>query len=235
MKMSNENTQIIKALLKVQEEIQNPKKTEENPYYKSKYAPLDQILNEVRVLLSKHGLVMIQDTGGDDEGNVVVSTTLLHESGGWIQTSPLIVKPTARKASATPQEMGSAITYARRYQLMSLLGIVGEDEDDDGERASHPRASQGKAGRPHPQRPSPPPKPAPATARRKHGGVKLGVLSEEDFSDDKELKALIMLTRAEKGEATLQNVLMALDELHADGRVTEEEYMNMKKKLGVKT
>jgi len=233
MKMSNENTQIIKALLHVQEEIQNPKKTEENPYYKSKYAPLDQILNEVRVLLSKHGLVMIQDTGGDDEGNVVVSTTLLHESGGWIQTSPLIVKPTARKASATPQEMGSAITYARRYQLMSLLGIAGEDEDDDGERASHPRAlQQGREGRPH--RPSPTSTPAPKPASRKHGGVKLGVLRPERFKE-KEIQALIKLTKAEKGESTLQNVLMKLDELHADGRVTEEEYMNMREKLGVKT
>lgn len=232
MKMSNENTQIIKALLKVQEEIKNPKKTEENPSYKSKYAPLDQILNEVRVLLSKHGLVMIQDTGGDDEGNVVVSTTLLHESGGWIQTSPLIVKPTARKASATPQEMGSAITYARRYQLMSLLGIAGEDEDDDGERASHPRAlQQGREGRPHPQRPSPPPKPAPATARRKQGGVKLGVLRPERFKDT-EIQALIKLTRAEKGEATLQNVLQKLDELHEDGRVTEESYMRIKNEIG---
>lgn len=233
MKMSNENTNIIKALLEVQREIQNPKKTETNPYYKSKYAPLDKILNETRQLLTRHGLVLLQDTGADEDGRVVITTTLLHESGGWIQTSPLIVKPTARKASATPQEMGSAITYARRYQLMSLLGIAGEDEDDDGERASHPRAlQQGREGRPH--RPSPTSTPAPKPASRKHEGVKLGVLRPERFKE-KEIQALIKLTKAEKGESTLQNVLMKLDELHADGRVTEEEYMNMKEKLGVKT
>ena len=167
MKMSNENTQIIKALLHVQEEIQNPKKTEENPYYKSKYAPLDQILNEVRVLLSKHGLVMIQDTGGDDEGNVVVSTTLLHESGGWIQTSPRS-ETTARKASATPQEMGSAITYARRYQLMSLLGIAGKMRMMMVRGpATQGHCSRSREGRPH--RPSPTSTPAPNLHRGNMG------------------------------------------------------------------
>lgn len=64
-----------------------------------------------------------------------------------------------------------------------------------------------------------------------HKPMKLGVLSEEDFSDDKELKALIMLTRARRGEATRTNVLEELDNIYTEGRITESDYLRIKEKL----
>src|SRR5690625_4310273 len=113
------------ALAKFQAEVKNPKNTADNPFYKSKYAPLQDVLNEVRPLLSKHGLSVIQSPSGDGE-NISVTTLLLHESGEWIEFDPLVLK--AEKI--TPQGAGIAVTYGRRYSLSAVLGISSEDDDD---------------------------------------------------------------------------------------------------------
>lgn len=113
------------ALSKFQSEVENPKNTADNPFYKSKYAPLQDVLNTVRPLLSKHGLSVIQSPAGDGE-SVSIMTMLLHESGEWIEFDPIVLK--AEKM--TPQGAGSAITYGRRYALSAVLGISSEDDDD---------------------------------------------------------------------------------------------------------
>jgi hypothetical protein len=113
------------ALIKFQAEVQNPKNTADNPFYKSKYAPLNEILNEVRPLLSKHGLGVIQSPSGDGE-KITINTMLVHESGEWIEFDPLTLK--AEKI--TPQGAGVAITYGRRYSLSSVTGIASEPDDD---------------------------------------------------------------------------------------------------------
>lgn len=113
------------ALSKFQGEIKNPGNTAENPYFKSKYAPLNDVLNLVRPILSKNGLSVVQAPSGDGE-SIVVTTTLLHESGEWIEFNPLVLKTD----KATAQGTGSAITYARRYAISAILGISSEDDDD---------------------------------------------------------------------------------------------------------
>ena len=113
------------ALSKFQSEVENPKNTADNPFYHSKYAPLQDVLNTVRPLLSKHGLSVIQSPAGDGQ-SVSITTMLLHESGEWIEFEPLVLK--AEKI--TPQGAGSAITYGRRYALSAVLGISSEDDDD---------------------------------------------------------------------------------------------------------
>lgn len=116
------------ALVKFQAEVQNPKNTADNPFYKSKYAPLNEVLAEVRPLLSKHGLGVIQSPSGDGE-TITINTMLVHESGEWMEFDPLTLK--AEKI--TPQGAGVAITYGRRYSFSSITGIASED-DDDGNR-----------------------------------------------------------------------------------------------------
>lgn len=118
------------SLAKFQEKVKNPANTAKNPFFKSKYAPLDEVLNTVRPILSECGLSIIQAPSGDGE-YITVTTLLLHESGEWIEPEPLTLK--ADKATA--QGAGSAITYARRYSLSAILGISSED-DDDGNYAS---------------------------------------------------------------------------------------------------
>lgn len=130
MQKSESIKNIAKALAQFQAEVKNPANTETNPFFKSKYAPLNDILNLVRPLLSKHGLSVLQSPSGDGQ-NVTVTTLITHESGEWIESDPLTLK--ADKATA--QGAGSAITYARRYALSAMLGISSED-DDDGNFAS---------------------------------------------------------------------------------------------------
>lgn len=113
------------ALSKFQSEVENPKNTADNPFYRSKYAPLQDVLNTVRPLLSKHGLSVVQSPAGDGE-LISITTLLLHESGEWIEFDPLVLK--AEKV--TPQGAGSMITYGRRYALSAVLGISSEDDDD---------------------------------------------------------------------------------------------------------
>jgi len=126
---------IIEALLKVQEQIQNPRTTKTNPFTKSKYASLPDILNQVRPLLTDQGILLLQNAGTDTNGNLFVQTRLLYNGDKGqetIETDRLVLHPDTGKMKSNIQGIGSAITYGRRYQLMTLLGIAGEGEDDDG-------------------------------------------------------------------------------------------------------
>ena len=130
MNKSESIKELSTALAKFQGEVKNPTNTAQNPFYKSSYAPLNDVLNLVRPILSKNGLSVVQAPSGDGE-SIIVTTTLLHNSGEYIEFPPLVLK--ADKATA--QGAGSAITYARRYALSAILGISSED-DDDGNHAT---------------------------------------------------------------------------------------------------
>jgi hypothetical protein len=135
--------EISKALLNVQKEIKSPNLSAVNPFYRSKYAPLAEFLKETRSVLTKHGLFLFQDTGGNGL-EVFVQTTIAHESGATYTFSKLFLHP----LKDTPQGMGSAITYGRRYQLASILGIVGEEDDDgNGAEAVKTRKKKTKTSR----------------------------------------------------------------------------------------
>ena len=125
MNKSESIKELATALAKFQGEIKNPANTATNPFFKSKYAPLSDVLNAVRPILSKNGLSVLQSPSGDGE-HIIVTTTLIHSSGEWIESPELVLK--ADKATA--QGAGSAITYARRYALSAILGISSEDDDD---------------------------------------------------------------------------------------------------------
>lgn len=101
--------------------------------YKYKYADLANVLKAAQPKLAANGLAIMQTpaTNMDERGGVIVcvTTMLLHKSGQWCK-SRLRMKPT----QTTPQGIGSAITYARRYAAQAMLGIA--PEDDDGKAAS---------------------------------------------------------------------------------------------------
>lgn len=96
--------------------------------YSFAYAPLDEVFSAVRPALAKHGLALTQVLYGNDVPRL--RTLLVHaESGEWI-ASDLSLPGRPGKA----QELGSMITYLRRYSAVALLGIASE-EDDDGNAA----------------------------------------------------------------------------------------------------
>ena len=99
-------------------------KTKDGGSYSYSYAPLDAIFEAVRKPLSDHGLSLIQLLDGEG-----IRTELRHEAGGVIgATFPLPHVP------EKPQELGSMLTYLRRYGVVAILGIAPE-EDDDGAAA----------------------------------------------------------------------------------------------------
>lgn len=120
---------LIPALVKAQKEMSPVYKDATNPHFRSKYADLAGVVEAVSDALQANGLVVVSTFSYKNE-TALLYTTLYHESGEYIESVyPLLVKdPT------DPQKLGAAITYARRYTLMAILGIA--PEDDDGNYAS---------------------------------------------------------------------------------------------------
>ncbi len=122
---------IAAALAAAQGEFEEIKKDTENPFFKSKYAPLVSVIKATRKALTKYKIAVIQHPELVD-GKCVVTTMLIHESGQWIKGD--LAMP-VNKMDA--QGMGSATTYGRRYGRSSMLDVAADD-DDDGNAASKP-------------------------------------------------------------------------------------------------
>lgn len=123
------------ALAKAQAEIKGAVKDSANPFFKSSYADLQSVWDACRAPLTKNGLSVAQTTDIFNDKPVLV-TTLMHSSGEWLRGT-LPISPVKND----PQALGSAITYARRYALASMVGVyqtddIGDDGDDDGNAAS---------------------------------------------------------------------------------------------------
>ena len=123
------------ALVKFNMEVKIIEKDAKNPHFKNDYASLDTIIDEVRPLLAKQGLVIMQFPGGDGE-KFTLRSMLIHESGEWIESEPITLRPVKND----PQGIGSCSTYARRYSLSAMLSL-NTGEDDDGNHATQPSKS----------------------------------------------------------------------------------------------
>lgn len=132
---------IAAALAKFQGEVKQPKKDANNPYFSSKYVPLEGVVSVITEPLAKNGLSYIQSTATIEE-HVIVKTLLMHESGEWIETDELKLPAYQVRKDGTkdfnPQGIGAAITYGRRYSLSAALGIASEDDDDGNTGAGSP-------------------------------------------------------------------------------------------------
>jgi len=130
MNKSDTISELAKALATFQGKMTAVKKDATNPFYKSKYATLDTIWETIRKPLSENGLSVAQTMNLTPSSESVLETTLYHTSGEWISGTQLV-----SPVKDDPQSLGSAISYARRYSLSAILGIVA-DEDDDGNAAT---------------------------------------------------------------------------------------------------
>jgi hypothetical protein len=115
-------------LLSAQKEIESVDKDGNNPFFKSTYTTLNATIQACKEILNKHNIIVLQPIESDENG-VYVCTKLIHTSGDKLESRMLIEKA----KSHDPQAQGSAITYARRYSLKSLLTM--SDSDDDAEKA----------------------------------------------------------------------------------------------------
>ena len=143
------------ALAKAQAELVNPEKSLTATIRTGRpgegertfrYAPLSSGLDIVRKTLGQHEIATVQTTAIDQAAGIVNLTTMLaHASGEWI-ASDWPVCPVAEMAS--PQRMGAALTYARRYALFTLVGIAGEDDLDAPDLCDGPLSPSTSALRP---------------------------------------------------------------------------------------
>lgn len=130
MNKSESIAKLASALIGFNSEVSKIAKDAANPFHKNKYATLDQIISEVRPILNKNKLAVMQNVSGE-EGTMTVKTLLLHESGEWMES----IGTTLKLSKNDPQGAGAGITYARRYDLCAFLSLNTGD-DDDGNSAS---------------------------------------------------------------------------------------------------
>jgi hypothetical protein len=208
---------IAKALVAFSGDIKSIEKDGTNPHFKSSYATLDNMIDETKPLLKKHGLTVMQFPGGDGE-KVTVRTMILHESGEYIESEPLTLKA----VKMDPQGAGSAITYARRYSYAAALSLSLGD-DDDGNAASTLHQQPVQTSKPAQQRQAPPPTNDDLAAIQK--------ASEQNMSGQGQSKATAISARVYALREKLNMPWPALNELASSVLEREIKYL----KTAVKT
>lgn len=156
-----ENKPIIAALIAARAEMETPNKTAENPHFRNKYAPLDELIRVTQPALQKHGLMLVQFPVVID-GKPALHSTILSADGEAMELGDFLLPE-----GASPQNMGSALTYWERYTRAAIFGLAAE-EDDDANAAESDHA-----------RPAAPSKPAAPAARRMVGAERKAL--EADF------------------------------------------------------
>lgn len=146
MKTSEQINELAAALAKAQATIKNPSKDKKNPHFKSSYADIASGLEVIRPALSAQNISFVQATDVVEDGMVLVTRLMHGGSGQWIEGTYPVGK------FGPHQQMAASLTYSKRMALFALVGVHGEDEDDDGESAGTADVSTRR--------------PAPAPARR---------------------------------------------------------------------
>ena len=121
---STETGALVVALAKAQLNFTKLTKDAVNPFFKSRFLSLDNIISSTRDALSSQGLVLMQFIQGTHELVTVVSR-IMHSSGQWIESSV-----SSKPAKMDVQQQGSISSYLKRYSMSSLLGINSEIDDD---------------------------------------------------------------------------------------------------------
>jgi len=125
------------ALIKFHDSGAAAKKGAANPFFKSKYASLEEVIETVRAEAGKVGLTFTQLVDFDKH-HIFVTTTIMHESGDSMTGRT----PVLTKDNTDPQKMGSGITYAKRYGLQAAFGLPSEDDDGNAASVSSPKVTK---------------------------------------------------------------------------------------------
>ena len=141
---SEQINELASALAKAQAKFSAVPKDSVNPFFKSSYAALPEVVKTATPVLAEFGLAISQFISQGENGGDTLTTYLLHSSGQFIAHTMQL-----HLVKEDPQAQGSAVTYARRYSYMAALGLVA-DVDDDGNAASQPQ-QRSAAPAPKPQ------------------------------------------------------------------------------------
>lgn len=153
LRLSDSIKEIAIALAKAQSKIEHALKTSENIHFTSKYADLAAVMDACRGPLTENGLSFFQSPTLMTDHKWVLITRLLHTSGEWIENDVPIMN-----SQGSAQSFGSALTYARRQGLTSLVGIAQDDDDGNAASAKSPsQKTQPKQAEKKPDEPKKPP------------------------------------------------------------------------------
>jgi hypothetical protein len=124
---SKEINELAAALAKAHSEMETAEATKVLKHLNSRYADLNDITSAARPALSKNGLAVVQRELRDTDGQIILSTVLMHTSGQWIESRLPIMAENPKNM----QEIGKSIKYTRRYAYSTITGILIEDEAHD--------------------------------------------------------------------------------------------------------
>ena len=185
MRTTESITELAGAVAKAQGEFEGVEKSAANPFFKSKYADLASIIESVAPILSKYGLSLVQGIEFDGEHDLLTSR-LMHSSGEWMEsTMRLFLK------AGDPQSQGSAVSYARRYQIQALLNL--RAVDDDGNHASgksQPQTTRRAAPNPQPQVDSETGEIDPNAISHAQSGKINALFKQKGFPDEREARLI---------------------------------------------
>ena len=128
--MTDSTPKLNQAWVEMREDISNPHFDSKNPHFGNKFASLKSVIDATIPVAAEHGIAVFTELVTID-GGIGAYVHLCHVSGEEKRFGPYVNRPT----KLDPQGEASASTYARRYALQSVFGVVGED-DDDGNAAS---------------------------------------------------------------------------------------------------
>ena len=137
--MSEINDKLIGALVKAQSEMTFASKTGTNPHFRSGYAPLETVIDAVKEPLNNNGIFYLQKVYLAEGGQCV--ETEFHGHGGVVKAGRVYV-PADKQ---TPQGYGSALTYAKRYSLITACGLPSEDDDGNSTNSSSSSSDPSKS------------------------------------------------------------------------------------------
>ncbi len=197
-------SEIAKALVAAQLQMSRAIKDSNNPHFRSKYADLGNVMDACLPALNANGIAVYQPTI-DVDGERFVETVLIHTSGDELRCRvPLIV------SKNDMQGYGSAVTYARRYGLMTMAGVAPEDDDGNAAAKSPPERKQRQ---PQPKPAAPSMDEINAAADNLRAAESMEDLQSMWFGLDKPIQAAKPVIAAkDEAKARLENLGHALDD-----------------------
>jgi hypothetical protein len=177
MFVTEDRKELFTAISDAQGEFTTVEKNATNPHFRSKFAPLDSLVEMTRPILKKYGLSVMQLCDIPESGTgIIIETVIGHDSGQYICSK--LFMPAMK---ADPQGYGASITYCRRYALAAALGLV-SDEDVDGNQGGGDSGK--KDQKKDDKNPTPPPEGSKVatTDEEYHGRIKdgLNILFKDD-------------------------------------------------------
>lgn len=223
---SAEVDQIFTALAEFQSKVGAIPKTATNPFFKSKYASLPDVVAVASPILTECGLCVTQLLGHDVEGDTL--TTILGHKSGQMLGDTMRLRP----VKSDPQAQGSATSYGRRYAYMAVLGLVA-DEDDDGNaagKAPAPRSAPAGLGHgekgsraPRPKSPGEIKSPTTAIGMTEAGGSKVPVVTPKPSEAElAELRKVAKAAGAGWEQIGLHLAALDIDPAGADRECTSQ-------------